>query len=65
MEQYNILLTQCRHIEHMLESVWFKNILTKRQLGELEYIEFACAMIVHIQADQLMHIKADQLLTQF
>ena len=27
MKQFDTLLTQCRHIEHMHEGVWFKKIL--------------------------------------
>ena len=30
MKEFNTLLTQCRHIEHMLEGVWVKKVfLTK------------------------------------
>ena len=28
MEQFDTLPIQCRHIEHMHEEIWFKNILS-------------------------------------
>ena len=63
MEQFDTLYTQCRHIEHMHERVWFtKNYYCKNDSNEnldnfsgLYYKGvYACSIIVHTRADQLL-----------
>ena len=63
MEQFDTLYTQCRHIEHMHEGVWF----TKNYYGQNDSYEnlgnlfriilqrgYAGSIIVHTRADQLL-----------
>ena len=63
IEHFDTLPTQCRHIEHMHEGVW----LPKRIIDEMAAMSnlsffrlvstkrsYACSMIVHTRADQLL-----------
>ena len=63
IEHFDTLPTQCRHIEHMHEGVWFtKNIIDKMAaMSTLTFFRlvstkrgYACSMIVHTRADQLL-----------
>ena len=63
IEHFDTLPTQCRHIEHMHEGVWFqKSIIDKMAaMSTLTFFRFvstkrvnACFMIVHTRADQLL-----------
>ena len=62
IKQSNTFLTPCTHTEHMLEGVLIKNILDKMTAVRtstffqlvLNIYGYACDMIVHIQADQLL-----------
>ena len=63
IEHFDTLPTQCRHIEHMHEGVWFpKSIIDKMAaLSTLTFFRvvstkrgYACSMIVHTRADQLL-----------
>ena len=55
MKPFITLLTQCRHIEQMLEGVWVKKYFRQNDIYEnLNILSFACVMILHIQADQLL-----------
>ena len=62
IKQSNNFLTQCTHIEHMLEGILIKHIFDKMTAVRtktffqlvLNIYGYACTMIVHIQADQLL-----------
>ena len=63
IEHFDTLSTQCRHIEHMHEEVWFlKSIIDKMAaMSTLTFFRlvstkrgYACSMIVHTRADQLL-----------
>ena len=63
IEHFDTLPTQCRHIEHMHEGVWFrKNFIDKMAaMRTLTFFQacfnkrgYACSMIVHTRADQLL-----------
>ena len=69
MHQFDTLPRQCRHIEHMHEAFWLKNIYycqndSYENLDNfLPFIElgYACAMIVHSWANQFLpQILMDQ-----
>ena len=63
IEHFDTLPTQCIHIKHMHEGVWYpKNIIDKmaamRTLTFFRLVStkrgYACSMIVHTRADQLL-----------
>ena len=63
IEHFDTLPTQCRHIEHMHEGVLFpKSIIDKMAaMSTLTFFRlvstkrgYACSMIVHTWADQLL-----------
>ena len=63
MELFDTLCTQCRHIEHMHEGVWFiKNIIDKMTAMRTKTIfsqacitkGLWCSIIVHTWVDQLL-----------
>ena len=63
IEHFDTLPTQCRHIEHMHEAVWFpKSIIDKMAaMHTLTFFRlvstkrgYACSMMVHTRADQLL-----------
>ena len=58
MEQFDTLPSQCRHIEHMHEGVWFKQMtfdkMTAMRTDYFSYRVYTYAMIVHTQADKLL-----------
>ena len=59
MEQFDTLYTQCRHIEHIHEGVWFTKIISDkmtamRTFGIVLQRGYACSIIVHTRADQLL-----------
>ena len=63
IEHFDTLPTQCRHIEHMHEGVWFpKSIIDKMAaMSTLTFFRvvvnkrgYACSMKVHTRANQLL-----------
>ena len=64
IEHFDTLPTQCRHIEHVHEGVWFPKSINdkKAAISTLKFFfrlvstkrDYACSMIVHTRANQLL-----------
>ena len=63
IERFDTLPTQCRHIEHMHEGVWFQKSIIDKMAAMSTLIFFrlvstkrgyACSMIVHTRVGQLL-----------
>ena len=63
IEHFDTLPTQCRHIEHIHEGVWFQKSISDKMaaMRTLTFFRlvstkrgYACSMIVYTRADQLL-----------
>ena len=59
-EDFLYLAYTCSHIEHMHEVVWFRKSIIEKMTAMRQFFRlvfnrsYACAKIVHTQADQLL-----------